>query len=84
MAQLVEHFVVVFQNTPNRHPIDASALHRYLCNIICNKSFTQSIQLFGQNTCLELDFLTIFFVNTHKYIIFVNIKTTDISHRLGI
>lgn len=75
---------VTFQDAPNGHPVDAGTLHRYLRNAIVNKRVAQVVKLLGQNSGLELNFLTVGFVNTNKYIIFVNIETTDISHRLGI
>ena len=44
-----------------------------------HQQITQGIQISGQNASLEMNFLAILFVNTHKNIIFVHIETTHIS-----
>ena len=57
---------VTLQHTPDGHPIDARTLHGYLTYPVRNRQITQGIQVPGQYTCLELNFLAIPFVDTHK------------------
>jgi hypothetical protein len=72
----------VHKDTPDRHPIDACALHANLGRSVFMQHFNQLFQVRSKHSDLVLKQNTFFVENAHKNANFVHIKSTYYSPRL--
>ena len=76
--QLLLHIGVY--HPPHRHPVHARALHPHLRHPVLHDDADHALQLRGQDTELFLKNNSFLIENTDGHTIFVNVKTTHMSH----